>query len=94
MDCSGPDVKILRNAGVCNHSNPYCPACKRSCQEIPEVLFFAAEEKTSPDQWIRAEESTYNPVNDHFLCDGCFIAIEQSTGNRLIGPDGSQWTCP
>lgn len=94
MDCSGPDVKIFGDTGICNHSKPYCPGCKRDCLEIPEVISFAKEEETSPEQWVRSEEGTYNPTNEHFLCDTCFIAKEQSTGKRLVGTDGTRWVCP
>lgn len=92
MDCYGP--KVFRYVGICNHSKPYCPDCKRSCVDIPEVLFFANEEGISPESWIRSEEGTYNPTNEHFLCDTCFIAREQSTGQRLVGPGGTRWVCP
>lgn len=94
VDCPGSDVRVFGSLGICNHPRPYCPDCKRSCREIPEVVFFAKEEETTPEQWVKSEEETYNPTNEHFLCDTCFIAREESSGRRLVGPGGTRWVCP
>lgn len=79
---------------TCNHAAPYCPGCKKQAHEIPSVKDFAADFELTPEQFIRHEEGTYNPVNEHFLCEDCFIRIEDVAGGRLVGPQGRRWICP
>jgi len=78
----------------CRHAGPYCPGCGKQAGEIPSVVQFAEEDSTAPETWVRHEEGTYNPTNEHFLCDACFLAEESRRGGRLVGPHGQQWVCP
>lgn len=53
---------------------PFCTGCKKHPDEIeeyqdPELL----DPGQSPDDYVRADEGTYNRENGHFLCTGCYI---------------------
>lgn len=77
------------------HTTPYDPSCKREAKDIPSVVQFAQENAMTPEEFIKAEEGTYNPVTGHFLCDPCFLVEESMhAGLRLTGPDNTRWVCP
>lgn len=82
------------SSDICNHVAPYCPGCKKQAPEIASVQQFATEFGMSPEEFVRVEEGTYNPGNEHFLCDDCFIRIEIAAGRRLAGPNDTRWVCP
>lgn len=85
MSCAIPDH---------NHAAPYDPVCQKQASEIPSVVAYARENRMSPDGFVRQEDGTYNPDNEHFLCDTCFISEEIRNGARLVGSNGQRWVCP
>ncbi len=78
---------------LCQHVGPYCPGCRQEASNIASVTAYARMEGESPKEWVRKNEGTYNPNNDHFLCDKCFISEEDRRGVRLAAPLG-KWVCP
>jgi hypothetical protein len=78
----------------CNHAVPYCPGCQRQAYAIESIQHFALLNETTAEEFVRQEEGTYNPSNEHFLCDDCFIRIETASGGRLVGPNDTRWVCP
>lgn len=69
--------------------DPFCIGCNKRPIELDEYVDAAAEESMEPDDYVRAEEGTYNPENGHFLCTGCYIKAGQPS---LPYPDG--WKAP
>lgn len=67
---------------------PRCFRCKRTPREIAEYREAAAVEGTTPEQYVRAEEGTYNTENGHFACTSCYIAIGMPTA------PGRGWKAP
>lgn len=53
---------------------PICTGCNMRPSEIEEYLEAAAVEEMTPDDYVRAEEGTYNRANGHFLCTPCYIS--------------------
>lgn len=89
------DPNALRHDITCNHSTPVCALCHKQAHEIPDVVMAAEAEGMTPETWVRTQEGTYNPANEHFLCTEDFIAEEERRGGvRLAGPDGQRWVCP
>lgn len=78
----------------CEHTTPYCPGCRKQAADITSVARSARDICTTPEMFVRHEEGTYNPDNEHFLCDGCFLVEEAHRGHRLVGPNGTRWVCP
>ncbi len=66
---------------------PYDPKCKRFADQIEEYVELAELEETTPDEYVRTEEGTYNPKNGHFLCTTCYVAAGMPSGPR-------GWVCP
>lgn len=58
---------------------PHCTGCDRDASEIPDVVAYAEAIETTPNEFVRYEEGTYNPLNGHFLCDACYIAAGMPT---------------
>lgn len=54
---------------------PICAYCKKPPAEIEEYIEGAAAHETTPDDYVRREEGTFNPANGHFACTECYIAI-------------------
>ena len=52
-----------------------CPWCEKTPDQIQEFIDAAKENDTTPEEYVRTEEATYNPVNGHFCCTNCYIAI-------------------
>lgn len=67
--------------------NPICIGCNKTPTEIEEYVDAALEDETTPDQYVRTEEGTYNPKNGHFLCTSCYIKAGQPSS-----PSG--WRAP
>lgn len=68
---------------------PICTGCRRTPEEISEVLINARFDGMTPDDWVWEEEGTLNPENGHFLCDTCYIAA-----GMPVGPSGHRWVAP
>jgi hypothetical protein len=52
-----------------------CPWCEKTPDQIQEFIDAAKENVTTPEEYVRTEEGTYNPENGHFCCTNCYIAI-------------------
>ena len=52
---------------------PLCTGCNKHPNDIEEYVETAKEEGMEPAQYVREEEGTYNPENEHFLCTTCYI---------------------
>lgn len=66
---------------------PICFRCGRTPEETGDYDEFAREEGMTPTEYVLKEEGTLNPRNNHFACDGCYIAIGMPTS--LMG-----WRAP
>jgi hypothetical protein len=61
---------------------PICTGCNKKPDEIEEYKEAVAGSKTTPDEYVRTEEGTYNPQNGHFLCTDCYIAAGMPASPR------------
>lgn len=52
-----------------------CPYCNKKPSEIEEYVEAAESEGTTPDEFVKTGEGTYNKDNGHFCCTDCYIAI-------------------
>ena len=66
---------------------PFDPYCGRTPSQIEEYKVLARADKMNPDEWVIAEEGTFNPKTNHFACTDCYIKLGQPTA-----PNG--WKCP
>lgn len=54
----------------------HCAKCKKEPKDITEYVVGAkVEGYNSPDEFVRAEEGTYNHAYDVFYCTDCYIKI-------------------
>lgn len=51
-----------------------CSGCGKRPAEIAEYREAAMALGTTPNDYVRTEEGTYNSANEHFLCTECYIA--------------------
>lgn len=59
---------------------PFDPYCRRFPADIPEYELAAADEGSTPDDFVRFQEGTYNPVTGHFACTDCYLAMGSPAG--------------
>ena len=52
---------------------PICVGCKHRPGDLDEYVNAAADDETTPDEYVKEEEGTYNPENGHFLCTVCYF---------------------
>lgn len=52
---------------------PMCVGCGKHPADDPYLVELAEEEGSTPDEYVRYNEGTYNPENGHYLCDTCYI---------------------
>ena len=50
-----------------------CRGCQKSPYELSEYLDGATEADITPEEYVKLEEGTYNPVTGGFLCTECYI---------------------
>ena len=67
--------------------DPICAGCGKRPSELPEYVEYAEVEEMTPDDYVRAEEGTYNRENGHFLCTDCYVDAGMPSS-----PQG--WTAP
>lgn len=67
-----------------------CNGCKRPPSQIDEYSPAATGSDLSPEEFVQAEEGTYNDTNGHFLCTGCYIDADMPT---MPGGRG-RWIAP
>jgi hypothetical protein len=74
-----------------NPLHPFDPICRRYASEMEELDPFIFEDEEDEDehgpvtpqmreQYVITGEGTYNPLNGHFNCDRCYIAIGMPLG--------------
>lgn len=73
---------------------PVCQGCGKLPEELDcyrEVVMLERETRDIKDEWVRdyvlKEEGTLNPMNNHFLCDSCYISAGMPSSPR-------GWVCP
>jgi len=54
---------------------PICTGCNKQPHQIPEYIEAALDNDMTPDEYVMAEEGTYNRENGHFLCTSCYIDV-------------------
>lgn len=67
-------------------TEPYDPVCRTYAKDMV-YLDTLLEGGESRSDYIRHNEGTYNPENEHFLCDGCYIKVGMPSSE-------SGWKCP
>lgn len=66
---------------------PVCIGCGKHPEELTEYIEAARVEKVEPHEYVRFFEGTYNPVNGHFACTGCYVAMgAPSTPRGWVAP--------
>jgi hypothetical protein len=50
-----------------------CVGCNKKPSELDEYISMAEEMVLSPEDYVRQEEGTFNPINGHFMCIDCYI---------------------
>jgi hypothetical protein len=64
-----------------------CIGCSQFADELEEYIEQGRENDMTPEEFVRAEEGTYNRENGHFLCTACYIAAgSPSSPNGWIAP--------
>lgn len=76
-------------AGNAELPQPVCGRCGKRPDEIDEYIEAAREcaDGSTPDDYVRSEEGTYNKENGHFLCTICYFEAGMPTSDR-------GWVCP
>lgn len=66
---------------------PICIGCNKPPAEIDEYIDAVVGTTETEDEYVRAEEGTYNPRNGHFLCTKCYVkAGMPSSPNGWVAP--------
>lgn len=66
-----------------------CFRCKQRPDQLLEYVIAASDAQTTPAEYVRREEGTFNPANGHFCCTECYIKLGQPVGQR-----GQRWVAP
>jgi hypothetical protein len=61
-------------------SKMVCIGCKQHPDEIREYTGKGKELGVTPEEFVKLEEGTYNPVNGHFWCTACYINAGMPNG--------------
>lgn len=69
---------------------PRCNGCGKEPHELECYTELAMEEGLTPEEYVRRNEGTYNPVNGHFMCDDCYLAA----GAPAVKWPGPNWIAP
>jgi hypothetical protein len=66
---------------------PICIGCNKRPDELEEYIECAGACGMTPDEFVKAEEGTYNPENGHFACTDCYIKMGMPVAEpRWIAP--------
>jgi len=57
-----------------------CKVCGREPKDIDEYIEAADDEEMKPDDYVRAEEGTFNDETELFYCTMCYIEIGMPLG--------------
>lgn len=52
-----------------------CFKCLKEPQQLAEYIEGAKEYETTPEEYVKTEEGTYNPETNTFCCTDCYIKI-------------------
>lgn len=52
-----------------------CFLCAKYPSELSVYTELAEEENMDVDEWVKQNEGTFNPENNRFACDVCYIQI-------------------
>jgi len=69
---------------------PRCCVCLLRPEDLDEYTEAAADCDLTPDEYLRAEEGTFNPKSGGFVCTPCYVLIGCPSGP--VGGPG--WTAP
>lgn len=58
-----------------------CAECRRVPAEITEYVVEALINEKTPDEFVHAEEGTYNPISGQFWCTECYLKLGQPLGS-------------
>lgn len=61
---------------------PLCVGCNKHPDEIEEYTDPEVIGDDTPDDYVRAEEGTYNRENGHFLCTDCYVQAGMPSSPR------------
>lgn len=53
---------------------PICRGCNKKPSELEEYTEPEVLDGMTPDEYVRAEEGTYNRETGGFLCTNCYVA--------------------
>lgn len=67
--------------------SPTCAKCGKRPDELDEYIESAADAGMTPDAYVRAEEGTYNPEVNRFVCTPCYCDMGMPSS-----PEG--WKAP
>ena len=60
-----------------------CIGCNKPPSQLQEYIDAAERDGyDSPEDYVRAEEGTYNRENGHFLCTECYINAGMPTSSQ------------
>ncbi len=65
-----------------------CVGCGKTPDELDEYIRAAKLEETTPTEFVRREEGTFNRTNGHFACTDCYIRFGMPTR------PGGGWKAP
>lgn len=75
-----------------DYPSPECFRCGRTPGEIGEYIAYAKESDMTPDEFVVAEEGTYNPAHNTFCCTKCYVAIGMpSSPKGWVAPERMEW---
>lgn len=57
-----------------------CAICGKPPEEIDEYVYMAASEQMTPEEFVRAEEGTFDPESGMFLCTVDYIRAGSPSG--------------
>lgn len=58
---------------------PFDPLCKKEPSELNYAGFKTLDQ--TDDEYVMAEEGTYDPASGFFLCDDCYLRSGQPSGS-------------
>lgn len=61
-------------------AEPMCKECGRKASELLEYITEGRINNMTPEEFVRQEEGTYNPVTGYFYCTKCYIRVGMPLG--------------
>lgn len=57
-----------------------CKVCNKEPKDIEEYVVAAKIHNTTPEEYVKNEEATYNPKTKKFFCTTCYIKVGMPSG--------------